>query len=792
MSNQSADSSSKLAVNSSSKNPADLSTTRRDFLLLAGMTGVGASLIRPLNLFADAPASSPKSILVPANGHAAMQSTAKILAKKLKLDESAIQTYEGAPKPTAGAIVLALAKDGKLPATEAPKQDGYTVTYTGGTVVYGARPRSLLFAAGEPEHWAAPKAAPYRRNPDFAIRTAQWHPDYPVAEQTAIFGANFYTANLPASPALEALPDVFGQLTAAQQKGLVASAETHKTQNAARVKEFHDADVDVFALLPYGNNFATWSPALYAAVLKAYPSAKGTPEANSHESAALCPSDPLTWKVIEAFVREWAEQTGGDGISATFWDNYSAYCQDARCKADGLNKFPNELYEFISRYHALLKPMGQRLHLRTWSSGCPHWLGTNYVHAPGYGQFGLSHPELWARVIKETPADVIMQTKVYHSDCEPNARFTTLLGKCAPHTEIAEYQMVGQFIGRHYFPASTVNYTAATMKQALKLIGPNGGTEIYAGGTNQPATFDIFADIINNHCVFFWRELAWNANADVAGLWHMWAAGIYGEAAAPAMVKFMRASEDACTWCWSPLGHGSSTNADFAGSIARREVLLRYTNRNYLPEYAAYLEPTLENIARMEKQKADCMKQLDEMAAALEAAKPHLTQAQAAEVATRFDWFRHFAICNTTLDVGLWRFRYLRALAAKLTTDPKQMKELAAAYDLVEAEAPKLFQYDPAQKLSCYRVTLGELGRGPNLGNPRSGGPNLGNPRSGGPNLGNPRSLMHEIYNQSLAFVMESVGPDYIPAEWVRSHPAMNVPTEQLRRPAAGAAAPES
>ena len=101
-----------------------------------------------------------------------------------------------------------------------------------------------------------------------------------------------------------------------------------------RVKEFHDADVDVYALLPYGNNFATWSPALYAAALKAYPTAKGTPEANSHESAALCPSDPLTWKVLEAYVREWAEQTGGDGISATFWDNYSAYCQDARCKTE--------------------------------------------------------------------------------------------------------------------------------------------------------------------------------------------------------------------------------------------------------------------------------------------------------------------------------------------------------------------------------------------------------------------------------------------------------------------------
>jgi hypothetical protein len=741
--------------------PADLSTTRRDFLMLAGMTTAGASFARPGSLFADTGHAAPQSIRVPADAHPAIRSAANILAVRLNLPESAIQSYDGAPAPIPGAIVFALAAATHLPATDMPRQDGYTVHYTGGTVVYGTRPRSLLFAAGEPEHWAAPRATAYRRNPDFAIRNATWHQDRAVADQAAIYGANFFIAALGASPALQALPDVFGQLTPAQQRQLVADGETHKTQNAARVKEFHDADVDVFALLPYGNNFATWSPALYAAVLKAYPSAKGTPEVNSHESAALCPSDPLTWKVLEAFVREWAEQTGSDGISATFWDNYSAYCQDARCKQSGLDKFPNELHEFISRYHALLQPMGQRLHLRTWSSGCPHWLGTNYVHAPGYGQFGLSHPELWGRVIRETPADVLMQTKVYHSDCEPNARFSTLLGKCAPHTEIVEYQMVGQFIGRQYFPASTVNFTATTMQHALKLIGAKGGAQIDAGGTNQPATFDIVADIVNNHCIYFWRQLSWDVNANLDDLWHAWAAGIYGAAAAPAIATFMRASEDACTWCWSPLGHGSSTNADFAGNIARREVLLRYMNRNYLPEYAAYLEPTVENIDRIMKEKAGCMKRLDEMAAALEAARPHLTEAQAAELTTRFDWFRHFAICNTTLDVSLWRFRYLRALAAKLTTDPAQMKELAAAYDLVEAEAPKLFQYDPAQKLSCYRVPLGQLQRRPDLGNPRS--------------------LMHDIYNQSLSFVLESVGPDYVPAEWVRSNPRMNVPATSLR-----------
>jgi hypothetical protein len=223
----------------------------------------------------------------------------------------------------------------------------------------------------------------------------------------------------------------------------------------------------------------------------------------------------------------------------------------------------------------------------------------------------------------------------------------------------------------------------------------------------------------------------------------------------------LRASEDAYTWCWSPLGHGSSTNADFAGNIARREVLLRYTNRNYLPEFAVYLEPTLENVTRMEKQKSDCLGRIDEMAAALEAARPHLDQAQLAEITVRLDWFRHFAICNTTLDVSLWRFRYLRALAAKLTTDPKQMKELATAYDLIESETPKLFQFDPAQKMSMYRVPLGQVGRPPALGNPRS--------------------LMHDIYTKSLAFVLESVGPDYLPTDWVRGPlPQMDVPANQL------------
>jgi hypothetical protein len=752
----------------------EMGTTRRDFLL-AGMGAAAASLVTPSSLFALPGAGKPEKIMVAAGAHPAIQSAAKILAKRLGLEESAIATYDSIAKASGpGTIVMALAKDSKLTPDFLPKRDGYTVMYpsVGGIVVWGARPRSLLYAAGEPHHWMLPRATPYRRNPDFALRNATYRAEYPVAEQAAVLSANFFIANLHADPALEAVSEVHGALSAADRKRLVDGAVAIKARNAERVKEFHDADVEVYALLPYGNNFATWSPALYAATVKAYPAAKGTAMEHSHESAALCPSDADGWKVLEAYVKEYAEQCGADGISATFWDNYSAFCQDARCKANGLDKFPNEVYEFLSRYHRLLTPMGFKLHMRTWSSGCPHWLGTNYVHAPGYGQFGLTHPELWARVIKETPADLIMQTKIYHSDCEPNARFSTLLGKCKPHVEMVEYQQTGQFIGRQYFPASTVNYTAATMKKALELVGHDGGAQIDPGGQSEPAAFDLQADVMNNHCIYAWRELTWNVNVNLDTMWHEWAVENFGAAAAPAMVKFARASEDAATWCWCPLGHGSSTNGDFAGTIARREVLLRYTNRYYLPEYAAFLEPTLENVARMEKQRADCMHRLDEMAAALDEARPHLTGELASEAATRLDWFRQFAICNTTLDVSLWRFRYLRGLAAKLTTDPKQMKELAAAYDLVEATAPKMFQFDKAQKLSMYRVPLGEIGRPPALGNPRL--------------------LMHEIYTQSLRCVLESVGVNYLPHEWMRGTlPAMEVPAggqgpQQQRRPAVG------
>lgn len=728
-----------------------LQLDRRAFLKTASLATAAGVLPDGLDDFALTP-SRYRSIAIPAASHPAIRSAADILAKALSMPPSAVSTYRGSLPDHRDGIVFALMSTPGVPAnlSDPIERDGYAVLARAHSlVICGARSRSLLYAAGEPHHWLQHGSGVWVRNPDFALRCSGWHPNYSAAQLAAMLGTNTFFAPLHASVSLkDEMPEVYAKLSAEDQQRLDGGVAPAMQRNAAMVKDFHDADLTVFAELPYGNNFERWSPALYAALLAVYPTAKGVRAPHSWEKASLCPSDPATWRAFDAYVQECARQSQADGVAATFWDQYGLYCQDPRCQANGLDHFKNEVYESISHYYSVLKPMGKQLHLRTWSSGCPHWFGDQYVHAPGYGQFSESHYEVWSRVAKETPGEILMQTKVYHSDCEPNPPFSTMLGKCSPHTEIVEYQDVGQTIGRQYFPASVVNYMSWTMKKALSLVGHNGGAEIGAGGTMQ-TNYDVYADILNSCKAYAWRELSWNVNTDVNQIWADWSGQIYSPQAAPHMARAMQLSEDAVYKTFSPLGFGSSTNSDFAGTIDRRETLLRYTNRNYLPAYTQYLEPTKDNIDRIVAEKKQALADIDEMFAALEQAKPYLTAAQRQEIETRFDWLREFAICNVTLDMSLWRFRYIRAQAHMLTTDPDQLKPLAEAWDTVAKHAPNLFRYNPSQKFTCYDVPLGQLWRKPGLGSPLP--------------------LMHEIYQQSVHYMELSVGPNYLPKDLIRT-----------------------
>jgi hypothetical protein len=307
--------------------------------------------------------------------------------------------------------------------------------------------------------------------------------------------------------------------------------------------------------------------------------------------------------------------------------------------------------------------------------------------------------------------------------------------------------MTGQTTGRFYFPAATVDHTARTMKESYRLIGAEGGVNLFPGGTEQP-NYDPLDDIANSINTHAWRELSWQPDKNVDAIWMEWATSIYGERAAGHIVNALKLSESAVNRLFSTLGLGTDTTSGFPGDIRRRETLLKYTNRYYESDYAKYLEPTKENIQRVIDEKTNCLKLVDQMFRELELAKPNLKKEQADELTTRFNWLREFGIVNRNLEESLWRYRYLRHQGAMLTTDPEQMKHLAQAYDEVQLHQDRLFQFDPRQQFSGYNVPLGQLSKRPSLGTPMP--------------------LMRELYNESKRFVEDSVGPDYLPAEWRR------------------------
>jgi hypothetical protein len=681
-----------------------------------------------------------RKIVIAESAHPAIHSAAEILAQQLGLPPDSIQKESTPASAAPSEIVI---QNGPDSVTKVLKHDGYVIVFkNGGANIHCVRPRAALYAAGDTRLWRDRGSGEFVRDPAFAIRsTTTYRGTRTLAEHVAAMGVNLITGGVNIVVSLhQTLPEVYNLLSAEDQTRLDSQARTTRESATRFMRECHDADIVCYADLPYGNNVSHWSEPLYSAALKAFPTAKGVDAPDSWEKAALCPSDPGTWKFIDAYIKEFAEASQADGLQGTFWDQFGLYCQDDRCTRNGLNRFSEEMYTVLSHYHDVLAPMGKKLLFRSWSSGAPHWLGSQWVHAPGNGGLAGSELDLWGHSIRDLPADVMVQTKVYESDCEPDARFNTLLGQAKPHTQLVEYQMTGQTTGRYYFPASVVDHTALTMKKALDLIGPDGGTQVGPGGTHQ-RDYNMFDDMLNSINVYAWRELSWNIDASIERTWNDWATPIFGKDAAPHVIKALRLSEEATYRTFSPLGMGSSTNSDIAGNIARREALLRYTNRYYLPEFAKFLEPTKENIRLVAAEKAACLAKIDEMMRELELAKPYLSKDQAAEMDTRFHWLQEFAIVNTTLDESLWRYRYLHHLAEMLTTDPEQLKHLEQAAARVKEHQPKTFRYDPAQKFSCYTRPLGQLGARPSLG-------------SGLP-------LMKEIYEQSKALVEQQMGPEH-------------------------------
>ena len=680
-------------------------------------------------LFAAAEEIGVSRIVIAPDEHPAVVSAAEILAKRLDLPMDAIVRRPGRATQ-GGEVRLAVAPRKEL------RHDGYVAVREGdGVAIFGSRPRSLLYAAYELARWRATRL-PFARDPAFAARMLNYGSSkHSLGEWLAATGCNIVHLGRRGTVTLErSMPEVFARLSAADRARMQERQAKERKSFERTVRMCTDMDVPAYPLL-YGCDARKWDSALLEAFLQAHPSAKGESPLRSWEKGTLCPSDPATRVFLGAYIAEFAQLASYEGVIVTFWDDYGLNCQCRRCRKNGLHLFSRQVAFCIGAFEDALKPIGKKLIVRTWSSGASHFLNDEWVHAPGYGGPSGEPLELWGTAFRKSSKETVFQTKVYNSDCQPEAPFSLLLGSAKGRREFAEWQIAGQTVGLQWLPASVVDHTARTVKRAYGLVGGEGGVCLYAGGYNNPG-YEALDDIVNGINLHAWRQLTWNPDDSVDDVWMEWAKTIYG-AAAKDVASALKETERISVQAFSPLGLGAPTESRFANSIARREDLLRYTNRCHLPDGRAALEPTKENVARVAAEKNDCLARLDRADAALARAGARLSAQQRAELATRFGWLREFVRCARALDVALWQFRLIRHLSAMQQSCADELKPIDEAFGEIRAHGGMLFRHDPSLRLSCFPDPVGER------------------PVT----LGSPVPLMRDIYTNAVKLVEKVSGP---------------------------------
>ena len=526
---------------------------------------------------------------------------------------------------------------------KSPRQsNNQTIKQSNNFLVKATTKRAFLYANYESNRWMNAASYPFVRDPHFKFRAldVSRSPE-PLKEWIAATGANAVYLK-------RGRPD------------------------AKRLRECAELGVPAYGFL-YGCDAAKWNREKYDAFVSKNPSAKGVMPPKSWEKGTMCPSDPATREYFASTIREIAE-CGVAGVVVCLWDDYGLNCVCDRCKANGFaGNWGRQVAFAVKSWEDAVKPLGKELIVRTWASGASHWLGDEWVHAPGYGGESGEPLSVWGDAMRAAGRGVRFQTKVYNADCQPDPPFSALL-PVAPRREIAEWQITGQTVGLQYLPASIVDQTARQFRRVAELVSQEGGVMMYAGSYKRNGGYAALSDDLNSVNIHVWRQLSWNPNDDVEALWREWAVPRHGTNA-EAVVAAMKSSEKAAVAAFSPLGLGAPTESFFANSAERRESLLRYTNRFFLPEGVSALAPTKENIARVIAEKDAALADLDKALVGRD--DPIAPQ--------RFDWLRAQLKVARALDGALWRYFHMRECAKEGRIDADDLAGIEADFETVRA-----------------------------------------------------------------------------------------------------------
>ena len=399
---------------------------------------------------------------------------------------------------------------------------------------------------------------------------------------------------------------------------------------------------------------------LREAVYETYPNIKGVSRPNSYESAHICPSNPISWEIWRAIVKEVVQiHSSAEGIYLDIMHNgYGIYCQCDRCRATGINEFPAELRKAVLETYKVLKEHGKKLLYHTWSTNSKPRKGRSQGSDSGIPwRVPGDKPEwLFRQVIEWTPPEVELVKMDTWGDVQPTAPMDPLIGKVGKHPQIIQFQISGEYRGFNKVPSSMVQYLKDRMGACARL--GVSGVLVIAGGWIDP--FYIFwEDIINSVNFEAFAKFSWDVEESAEDVWSSWAEKVYGKKAAPHVITALKMSQSVIEKSLGIRGLNFTDHSGYPTSIPRMwEITWDWSNYWY-PDSNERFAITPENIKEVIGEKEEALKTAREMLSIIKEAECHLQKKQYSELNERIEWLIHYATIQRYLAEIYFRMLFL-------------------------------------------------------------------------------------------------------------------------------------
>lgn len=291
---------------------------------------------------------------------------------------------------------------------------------------------------------------------------------------------------------------------------------------------------------------------------------------------------------------------------------------------------------------------------------------------------------------REIPEEIIIMSKVNWGDWYQNFPSNPFIGKVAPHRQIVEYDLAGQYHGDLYVPWVCAEFLQqeiryARSQNAAGIIGRVDWSGHAYGSANE---FSAVA----------FAALAKNPEVDLDALWMQWATGKYGPDAAPHIVSALKRTNEIANRLFFTLDFKAfqyscrlRSLSYMDGSRVMHARFCRDVQGRWKPELIPAAEeqinPTMKTLWKTVQEKKQAIRLIDASIRDIEKAEPHLTE-------TDYGYFSA-AFRNERIIAEAWRWiheAYYRYLFQR-QGDKNQREPLLRSLDEIDKIADEIDRF---------------------------------------------------------------------------------------------------